>query len=85
MDSEDKRTFINSKFGGDTFWLGGSDEASEGSWVWSDGSPVTVSYWAGSEPNGGDTENCLGWYGGRYWFDSRCTSDRYFACTMKVI
>ena len=85
MESEEKRTFLISKFGGHTYWLGGSDEASEGSWVWSDGSPVTVSYWAGSEPNGGTTEDCLGWYGhGRYWFDSRCSSDRYTACSIKV-
>ena len=85
MDSEEKKTFLNSKIGGYTFWLGASDAASEGSWTWSDGSAVSWTSWAGSEPNGGTTEDCLAWYGhGRYWFDSRCSSDRYFTCSIKV-
>lgn len=33
------------------FWIGGTDAASEGTWLWVDGSPVVFTDWAGVEPN----------------------------------
>lgn len=32
-------------------WLGATDEVTEGSWVWIDGSPLTYSNWAPGQPN----------------------------------
>ena len=85
MSSDEDRNFLNSKLGGYTFWLGGTDVASEGSWKWQDGSAVTWTNWGGSEPNGGTSQDCLAWWGGgRYWFDSSCSSDRYLVCSIKV-
>ena len=55
------------------YWIGASDERDEGTWLWSDGSPLTYNFWANDgygwydEPNGGTWENCAattpdGWY-----------------------
>ena len=40
------------------YWIGASDERDEGTWLWSDGSPLTYNFWANDgygwydEPNG---------------------------------
>jgi len=35
-------------------WIGASDEAEEGHWVWTDGTEITFSYWSEGEPNNYD-------------------------------
>jgi serine/threonine protein kinase len=35
----------------DGVWLGATDEADEGRWVWSDGSPLTYEHWDHNQPN----------------------------------
>ena len=51
--------FLNS-LATDSFFLGMTDTADEGQWVWdSDGSPVTWTNWIFEEPNGGRGENCV--------------------------
>ena len=73
------------QIGHHTFWLGGSDSASEGSWVWQDGSPLSWTYWAGGQPSGSSNFDCLAWEGGwRSWRDLKCSYDRYFLCEVKV-
>ncbi|XP_045618921.1 perlucin [Procambarus clarkii] len=41
------------------WYLGGSDLAEEGVWLWTDGRPVSDEDWKPSEPNGNTRENCL--------------------------
>lgn len=38
-------------------WIGFSDAANEGTWVWSNGDPVTWQHWAPFEPNNVNGEN----------------------------
>ena len=72
---------------GDT-WIGLSDAAREGHWVWVDGTDaivggVTMGYdgWAGGEPNGGTTESCgeldLSFDG---WIDVACDQSQAYLC-----
>jgi hypothetical protein len=70
-------------------WLGGSDAASEGSWLWPDGTlfynnnaPVGGLYnnWSASEPNGNNTINCMVVRVDSFWADEACSVLRYYAC-----
>ena len=51
---------------GGNMWLGLNDRATEGSWVWSDGTAVDYENWsgAGADSYGGD-EDCAGFWEGR--------------------
>jgi hypothetical protein len=66
------------------WWFGFNDIASEGSWVWEDGSGSTYTNWYPSEPNdsGGD-EDCaqLNRFHPDYgWNDEPCTSSFRYIC-----
>nr|XP_045614447.1 macrophage mannose receptor 1-like [Procambarus clarkii] len=67
---------------GHSFWLGGSDAATEGVWAWTDGHPVTMGspFWGFvssnvMEPDGGTAENCilLDAQGYHYFRDASCS------------
>jgi hypothetical protein len=36
---------------GYTYWIGFTDRAEEGKWIWASGEAVTYTHWAGGEPN----------------------------------
>ncbi len=63
-------------------WIGGSDEVKEGEWLWRDGSKLTYSKWASSEPDnwydGKEHWTVIGWPGKRYadgkWGDTQAFS-----------
>lgn len=40
-----------------SIWLGASDQAVEGTWVWDDGSPWSYTRWASGEPNNSTATN----------------------------
>jgi len=73
----------------DDAWLGGSDEAAEGTWKWEDGDvfwddPTAVLYedWAGGEPsNSAAIEHCLMLNGpSNWWNDHDCNDPLGFIC-----
>ncbi|HUT09137.1 MAG TPA: C-type lectin domain-containing protein, partial [Thermoguttaceae bacterium] len=51
-------------------WIGFTDQATEGTWVWASGEPATYTNWQTGEPNSGNTYN---WgymhYGNGQWYD----------------
>lgn len=52
-------------------WLGGTDAESEGNWRWTSGALFAYTNWRGSsrEPNGGTSENYLGFFENGEWND----------------
>ncbi|KAK7475701.1 hypothetical protein BaRGS_00033072, partial [Batillaria attramentaria] len=70
------------------YWLGGSDEASEGTFVWvSDGRNITFSDWSphGAQPdNNGNKEDCLEirvvFPFNSTWNDNQCTASNRYIC-----
>ena len=60
----------------DRYWIGYTDAATEGTWVWDTGSSATYTNWLSSEPNGGTSENCTLTVAtsGRGWGDFNCSA-----------
>ena len=60
-------------------WIGLSDEGSEGSWKWSNGSSSTHTNWYSGEPAGGRTENCVivADFTSYTWIDVPCSRSFY--------
>lgn len=58
-----------------TFWIGFSDQGSEGRWWWVNGQPAGYTNWHGKEPNNSDNEeHCceVGWHSAYSWNDGPC-------------
>ncbi|KAG7175832.1 C-type lectin-like 7 [Homarus americanus] len=67
------------------YWLGASDAAKEGSWLWEHNKgqvPMGVPYWHYGEPNNGNTYNCaiLHVSYNHRWVDVPCTSKYMTIC-----
>jgi hypothetical protein len=69
-----------------TSWLGGTDAASEGTWLWSNGDAFSYTNWNAGEPNNsGGIENCNTIYGAAtgllgLWNDADCTTMYPYVC-----
>ena len=68
----------------DNTWLGLNDQLTEGNFVWSDGSELDYTNWAGGEPNDDDgTEHCVEFdrtTTNFRWNDNDCDLTRPFVC-----
>jgi hypothetical protein len=68
---------------GNHVWMGGTDAASEGTWVWSpSNTPLSYTNWYPGEPNDHHgVEDCLWMIGGNgKWNDSPCTGSWKYVC-----
>ncbi|XP_051240086.1 CD209 antigen-like protein E isoform X2 [Dicentrarchus labrax] len=73
-----------------TVWIGLTDSATEGWWKWVDGTPLTTSYWAQSEPNGVPIrdEDCAEikmYHLENSWNDESCDHQRFWICESKWV
>jgi hypothetical protein len=86
LDSADELAWVQStasSFAVTYWWLGYTDVASEGAWLWEDGSAVSYVNWCPSEPNNGHGGECvaeseedcalLNWGAGGCWNDYPCS------------
>ncbi|XP_077966857.1 uncharacterized protein LOC144420897 [Styela clava] len=69
---------------GSAYWVGATDEASEGQWKWLDGSTASITSWNPGEPNGGRTENYLGIDKNGQFYDDESYRQKGVIC-MEVI
>uniref|UniRef100_A0A3P8QRX4 C-type lectin domain-containing protein n=1 Tax=Astatotilapia calliptera TaxID=8154 RepID=A0A3P8QRX4_ASTCA len=79
IDSSEEQILLQKKNG--KFWIGLTDSAVEGRWLWVDGSPLNerLTFWFFTEPNNmpvqdPDGEDCamMGHNGIMFWFDYSC-------------
>ncbi|RMX40376.1 hypothetical protein pdam_00017503 [Pocillopora damicornis] len=84
IHSKEESDYLWSLFSqsGHNVWVGGNDEAVDGSWVWEDGMAWGgFTLWDSVEPNGGSSENCLEIQSKNgKWNDTPCTQLRYYIC-----
>ena len=62
FDSAAEGTWVEASvaaFPANYWWVGFTDAASEGSWGWTDGSPITYLNWSSGEPNNGHGWECV--------------------------
>lgn len=70
-----EESWLRSKFGAtERFWIGFTDQTSEGVWAWVSGDAVTYSHWNSGEPNsgGGSYEEdyaVINWLTSGHWND----------------
>jgi len=95
-DNAAYRSAVNSAGYSGSAWIGLTDEANEGTWVWEDGSPATFTRWASGEPNNSPAgrtcdsdnrctrsgEHCAEMYASSGWNDIPCTHNKAFACML---
>ncbi len=80
ISSEEENDFIYSLIQqtGNNSWIGFSDIATEGDWVWTTGEDVVYTNWAAGEPNDLNGEDCAEMFMNGTWNDNQCDWDRAF-------
>lgn len=87
VNDQDENDWMYSTFatldGGDrNMWIGFTDQAQEGTWVWSSGEVLSFSHWRDGEPdNSGNQDYAYigrpGWEWGGWWWDDSATSEHW--------
>ncbi|XP_042351244.1 CD209 antigen-like protein E [Plectropomus leopardus] len=88
IDTYEEQEFLTNFVRGHT-WIGLNDRDNEGTWKWTDGSPLTDAYWNGKPDNGGGDprwgeEDCVEILASRQtrsnWNDLRCEDSLPWIC-----
>ncbi|KAM8841888.1 CD209 antigen-like protein C [Synchiropus picturatus] len=86
INSKEEQKFIN-KFGKIT-WIGLRQRQDNGSWVWVDGTPLSISFWSPGEPNDVDgKENCTEIMDHSIemsWNDGPCQLKKFWICEKNI-
>ncbi|CAJ1059159.1 CD209 antigen-like protein E [Xyrichtys novacula] len=86
MNNEEEKDFVSGLVsGGENTWIGLTDSAQEGTWMWLDGTPVTTTYWESGQPNssGGD-QDCGEMVQRGEWNDETCSTNNIWICEKKL-
>lgn len=72
-----ENAWLAATFPQELLWTGGTDQALEGTWVWTNGDPWSYTNWNGGEPNDGVEEEWLhiNWGGPGGWNDFESGAD----------
>jgi hypothetical protein len=66
------------------FWIGFTDAATEGTWLWVDGTPTSYTNWYSTEPDNtgpsGGPANCGIVNTGGQWYDRSCNDANRYVC-----
>ena len=75
--------YVNSVKGG-RFWIGFTDQQSEGPFTWTDGTSSMFTSWAEGEPNnwGGNQRCAFNLYLSGAWVDTECNQQKSSICKM---
>ena len=91
IHSEAERAFVWHNFGTNTalsgtLWLGASDMATEGTWIWVSGEPFNYVHWGGGDPNEGTAANGLAlWWAYDGLFADEAASHTYnYVCETEL-
>uniref|UniRef100_A0A3B3XKR2 C-type lectin domain-containing protein n=1 Tax=Poecilia mexicana TaxID=48701 RepID=A0A3B3XKR2_9TELE len=94
IDSREEQMFLEIRVreiikNNETFWIGLTDSKTEGSWLWTDGSPLnqSLSFWALGQPDslGGAELDCVGMMKTEIpdevrWYDRHCNDNLRSIC-----
>ncbi|XP_072047763.1 uncharacterized protein [Amphiura filiformis] len=74
--------FVQGLAGRGNVWTGLSDQATEGLFMWSDGTPVDYTPWKSGEPNNDGFEDCVESLDNPFgmWNDAPCSRVLHFVC-----
>ncbi|XP_022093080.1 fibropellin-1-like [Acanthaster planci] len=90
IHSQEEQTFLyDNHYPGYTYWVGYTDLASEGNFIWTDGTQNTYTNWAPDEPDNAGGEDCAymdpGFYGpGGNWNDVPCSKPYLIICKKRI-
>ena len=84
IETAEENTFIRSAFPSGDYWIGGSDLAQEGTFIWYSGNPLTFTAWLSGEPNGGNSENCIRIDTDGKWRDKSCSWALHSICEKQL-
>ena len=74
-----------SDIGAGQYWIGLSDTAVEGTYVWTDGLEATYTDWGNGKPSAGNTEDCVRLMSGfGVWNDDYCRRKRAYICEFNI-
>ncbi|CAJ1059157.1 CD209 antigen-like protein E [Xyrichtys novacula] len=82
INSEEEKVFVSELVTpGANTWIGLTDDVTEGTWMWVDGTPATTTYWEDGQPNSmGGNQDCGEMVQRGEWNDDKCTVENIYIC-----